>query len=89
VFRRMIPKLREWFSSQECQALDASDFYSEKYWMNAVEEVEDMEDDDMDMVSDVNSTAGRLICFTSSNSVLSLLVHICENNEIIKSVVHV
>jgi hypothetical protein len=49
--------------------LDASDFYSEKYWMNAVEEVEeveDMEDDDMDMVSDVNSTAGRLICFTSS-----------------------
>ena len=34
VFRSMIPKLREWFSSQECQALDASDFYSEKYWMN-------------------------------------------------------
>ena len=51
-----IPKLREWFSSQECQALDASDFYSEKYWMNADEEVEDMEDDDMYMVSDVNST---------------------------------
>ena len=56
VFRSRIPKLREWFSSQECQALDASDFYSEKYWMNADEEVEDMEDDDMYMVSDVNST---------------------------------
>ena len=51
VFRSMIPKLREWFSSQECQALDASDFYSAKYWMNADEEVEEMEDDDMDMVS--------------------------------------
>jgi hypothetical protein len=85
----MIPKLWEWFSSQECQALNASDFYAEKYWMNADEEAEEMEDEDMDMVSDVTVESGSFDLFYLINAVLSLLVHICENNEIIKSVVHV
>ncbi len=49
VFRSMIPKLTQWFMSEECRALDDSDFYSEHYWMD-VDEVE-MDDDDMDMVS--------------------------------------
>jgi len=52
----MIPKLTQWFMSEECRALDNCDFYSEHYWMD-VDEVE-MEDDDMDVVSnEPNSTA--------------------------------
>jgi len=38
VLRSMIPKLREWFMSQERRALDDSVFYSEKYWMKVDEE---------------------------------------------------
>ena len=53
VFRSMIPKLTQWFMSEECRALDDSDFYSEHYWMD-VDGVE-MGEDDVDMVS--NSTA--------------------------------
>ncbi len=56
VFRSMIPKLTQWFMSEECRALDDSDFYSEHYWMD-VEDVE-MDEDDMDVVSnEPNSTA--------------------------------
>ncbi len=52
----MIPKLTQWFMSAECRALDDSDFYSEHYWMD-VDDVE-MDEDDMDMVSnEPNSTA--------------------------------
>ncbi|KAL5033639.1 Glycerol kinase [Batrachochytrium dendrobatidis] len=54
VFRSMIPKIKEWFMSQECQALDSSDFYSEHYWMNVDDE---MDDDDMNVLNEHNSTA--------------------------------
>lgn len=65
VFRSMIPKLTQWFMSAECRALDDSDFYSEHYWMD-VDDVE-MDEDDMDMVSnEPNSTAVELL--TPSNS---------------------
>ena len=43
VFRSMIPKLTQWFMSEECRALDNSDFYSEHYWMD-VDDVEMDED---------------------------------------------
>ena len=56
VFRSMIPKLTEWFISEECRALDNCNFYSEHYWME-VDNVE-MDEDDVDMVSnEPNSTA--------------------------------
>lgn len=56
VFRSMIPKLTQWLISEECRALDDSDFYSEHYWID-VDDVE-MDEDDMDVVSnDPNSTA--------------------------------
>ncbi|OAJ42962.1 hypothetical protein BDEG_26348 [Batrachochytrium dendrobatidis JEL423] len=54
VFRSMIPKIKEWFMSQECQALNSSDFYSEHYWMNVDDE---MDDDDMNVLNEHNSTA--------------------------------
>jgi hypothetical protein len=52
----MIPKLTQWFMSEECRALHNCDFYSEHYWMD-VDDVE-MDEDDMDVVSnEPNSTA--------------------------------
>lgn len=54
VFRNMIPKIKEWFVSQECQALDSSNFYSEKYWMNVDEETGEV---DMNILNEHNSTA--------------------------------
>ena len=70
VFRSMIPKLKEWFLSEECRALDNSDFYSEQYWVD-VDDVE-MDEDDMDVVSnEPNSTAVENSSFqllTPSNS---------------------
>ena len=70
VFRSMIPKLTQWFMSEECRALDDSDSYSEHYWMD-VDDVE-MDEDDMDMVSnEPNSTAVENSSFqllTPSNS---------------------
>lgn len=62
VFRSMIPKLKEWVSWQECQALDPSDFYSDKYWINVDEELEA----DMEMVAsnDQNSNLST-ICSSS------------------------
>lgn len=66
----MIPKLTQWFISEECRALNDSDFYSEHYWMD-VDDVE-MDKDDMDVVSnDPNSTAvenGNLQLLTPLNS---------------------
>jgi hypothetical protein len=50
----MIPKIKEWFISQECQALDSSDFYSEKYWTNVDEEIGE---DDINILNEHNSTA--------------------------------
>ena len=54
VFRSMIPKIKEWFMSEECRALESSDFYSEKYWMNVDEE---SGEDDMNILNEHNSTA--------------------------------
>ncbi|KAJ3111443.1 hypothetical protein HK100_002690 [Physocladia obscura] len=87
VFIRMIPKVKQWFTTSECQALDHSECTSEKYWTDYDDEVDDEdedeeEDDGMEISPDIrlstkvakiskNSTSSYG-CFSSSNALEEL-----------------
>ena len=51
--------------------MDASDFYSEKYWVDADEEVEEMEEDDIDMVSNEQNSTVIFLTNAKFNSAFS------------------
>jgi hypothetical protein len=81
----MIPKLTQWFMSEECRALDNCDFYSEQYWMD-VDDVE-LDEDDMNVVSnEPKSTAVengncQLLAPAMMKQTLSTVVELLVNHQ--------